>query len=134
VVTKPGDRIALKHGVESEPTVRRVATVQKRRLLRQIGLRAGDLDAVALGYLDLWARVQSKVELYDSWASTHGYLKPDGSSPPCVNHYFAAVNASGRLLQKLEQHLAAREKAPESIEAWIEGELGRNGGDDGSGS
>jgi hypothetical protein len=48
-----------------------------------------------------------------------------------VNHYFAAVNASGRLLQKLEQHLAAREKAPESIEAWIEGELARNGGDDG---
>jgi hypothetical protein len=72
VVTKPGDRIALKHGVESEPVVKKVATVQKRRLLRQIGLRAGDLDAVALGYLDLWARVQSKVELYDSWASVHG--------------------------------------------------------------
>ena len=111
--------------------VKKVATVQKRRLLRQIGLRAGDLDTVALGYLDLWARVQSKVELYDSWASTHGYLKPDGPSPPWVNHYFAAVNASGRLLQKLEQHLAAREQSGPSIQEWIEGELGRNGGDDG---
>ena len=50
-----------KHGVESKPVVKKVATVQKRRLLRQIGLRAGDLDTVALGYLDLWARVQSKV-------------------------------------------------------------------------
>ena len=109
------------HGARSEVHVKRVATVQKRRLLRQIGLRMHDLDAVALGYLDLWARAQSKVELYDSWASEHGYLNASGESPPWVKEYFSAINSTRLALAKLADHLKARE--PSRLAAWLEGEL-----------
>lgn len=101
--------------------MKRVATVQKRRLLRQIGLRMHDLDAIALGYLDLWARAQSKVELYDSWAHEHGYLNAAGESPPWVKEYFAALNSSRLALGKLAEHLKAREGS--GLQAWLEGEL-----------
>jgi hypothetical protein len=112
---------ALKHGGNSEVQVRRVATVQKRRLLRQIGLRMHDLDAIALGYLDLWARAMSKVELYDGWASEHGYLNAAGESPPWVREYFAAINSARLALGKLADHLKARQSS--GLQAWLEGEL-----------
>jgi hypothetical protein len=106
---KPGNVLALRHGAGSERRVKRVATVQKRRLLRQIGLRARDLDAIALGYLDLWARATAKIELYDDWAAEHGYLSEAGESPPWVREYFAALNSARLALGKLEGHLALRQ-------------------------
>ena len=39
----------LLHGARSEQRVTHFATVQKRRLLRQIGLRAADLNGIGLG-------------------------------------------------------------------------------------
>jgi len=98
------------HGARSEPTVRRVATVQKRRLLRQIGLRARDLDGIGQGYLDLWARAQSKVELMDAWSAEHGFITDEGKPPGFVAVYLAAVNSARLALTKLEEHLRARNK------------------------
>ena len=105
----------MKHGGRSEPRVKAVATIQKRRLLRQIGLRLGDLDAVALGYLDLWARAQSKVELYDGWAAEHGYLNAAGESPSWVREYFAAINSARLALAKLADHLKQRGGEPSMV-------------------
>jgi hypothetical protein len=113
---------AVKHGGKSEQRVKAIATIQKRRLLRQIGLRLRDLDAIALGYLDLWARAQSKVEIYDRWAAEHGYLDEAGASPPWVREYFAAINSARLALAKLADHLKAREGSTR-LQAWLEGEL-----------
>ena len=98
------------HGARSEPTVRRVATVQKRRLLRQVGLRASDLNGTGLSYLDLWARAQAKVELMDSWAAEHGWLTDAGKPPGFVNVYLAAINTARLSLNELNRHLAERYK------------------------
>jgi hypothetical protein len=114
----------LRHGARSEPQVRQVATVQKRRLLRQIGLRAADLDGVALGYLDAWARAQSKVELMDQWAAEHGWLDEDGRPPGFVSVYFAALNSARLSLGKLEEHLKAR-GGPPSMVAVLQGKARR---------
>ena len=112
------------HGGRSEPRVKAVATIQKRRLLRQIGLRLGDLDAVAFGYLDLWARAQSKVELYDGWAAEHGYLTAAGESPSWVREYFAAINSARLALAKLADHLKQRGGEP-SMVMLLQGEARR---------
>jgi hypothetical protein len=98
------------HGARSEQRVKRTATVQKRRLLRQIGLRAADLDGIALGYLDNWARAQAKIELMDEWSNQHGWLTDEGKPPGFVAVYFAAVNSSRLSLAKLEDQLRARGK------------------------
>lgn len=108
VGARPGNSNAVKSGAHSEPTVKRVATVQKRRLLRQVGLRAGDLDGLGAAYLDSWARAQSKVELLDAWFAERGFLQEDGSPAPGVIVYFTAVNSAARTLAKLEAHLRAR--------------------------
>jgi hypothetical protein len=89
-----GNLNALRHGARSELVVKRIAAKQKRRLLRQIGVRQNELDGIALGLLDNWARAQSKIELYDAHASEHGYLSEDGHSPPWVREYFAALNTA----------------------------------------
>jgi hypothetical protein len=104
------------HGARSEQRVKRTATVQKRRLLRQIGLRASDLDGIALGYLDTWARAQAKVELMDAWSNEHGWLTEDGHPPGFVAVYFAAINSSRLALSKLEDHLRARGKRVGAID------------------
>lgn len=107
-----GNLSAIRHGAHSERTVGRTAAVQKRRLLRRIGLRASDLDGIGLGYLDAWARAQSKVELMDAWTAQHGWLSEDGAPPPFVAVYFAAVNSSRLALDRFSDHLRARKIRP----------------------
>jgi hypothetical protein len=96
------------HGARSESLVRYVGTVQKRRLLRQVGLRSSDLDGVGIAYLDAWARAQSKVELMDQWSAEHGFLTPEGNPPPFVLTYFAAVNSARLAIDKFACHMRAQ--------------------------
>ncbi len=110
-----GNRRALKHGAGSEVRVRRIATVQKRRLLRQIGLRQADLDGIAISYLDNWARAQAKVELLDAYADEHGWLDPDGKPPAFAAFYFTALNSARLSLDRLAAHLKAQGNAERSM-------------------
>lgn len=103
-----GNTSALRHGANSQVIVRKTATAQKRRVLRQLGLRQSDLDALALGLLDNYARAQSKIELYDAWAHEHGYLTVDGKSPPWVREYFAALNTARLALRALHRGAQTR--------------------------
>jgi len=96
------------HGRPTEVVVRRVATVQKRRLLRQIGLRANEIDGIGQAYLDGWARAQAKVEIMDSWAAGRGWLDEQGRPPGFHDHYFAALNSARLSMNALSQHLKAR--------------------------
>jgi hypothetical protein len=110
-----GNALRLTHGARSEPTVKRVATIQKRRLLRQIGLRASDLDGLGLAFLDAWARAQAKVELMDTWFETNGFLEPVSGEPTGpVKIYFTACNTARLAASRLEAHLRAREMKIES--------------------
>lgn len=88
---------ATKHGAHSPTQIRARARAHRRRFLRQIGLRASDLDAIAAGYLDGWARSLAKVDLFDSDERRTGELR----------EYFAALNAARLWLGKLEARLAA---------------------------
>ena len=96
------------HGARSEALVRSTATAQKRRLLRQVGLRVSDLDGIGLAYLDAWARAQAKVELMDAWSAEHGWLTPEGNPPPFVLVYFAAVNSARLAIDKFSAHMRTR--------------------------
>jgi hypothetical protein len=96
------------HGARSEALVRSTATAQKRRLLRQVGLRVSDLDGIGLAYLDGWARAQAKVELMDAWSAEHGWLTPEGTPPPFVLVYFAAVNSARLAIDKFAAHMRQR--------------------------
>lgn len=98
---------ALKHGASSELQLKRVGTIQKRRLLRQVGLRQSDLSGIGYALLDNWARAQSKVELLDSYAAEHGFLDEDGAPREFVRVYFTALNSARLALTKLEEYLRA---------------------------
>ncbi len=76
--------------------IRSRARAHRRRFLRQIGLRASGLDAIALGYLDGWARSLAKVDLFDTDENRNGELR----------EYFAALNAARLWLAKLEARLS----------------------------
>lgn len=106
---------AIRHGGHGDLTVRRVATVQKRRLLRQIGLQANQLDGIGQAYLDSWARAQAKVELMDTWAAEHGWLDAKGSPPPFVAVYFTAINSARLALARLADHMRARGYRPSVV-------------------
>jgi hypothetical protein len=108
VPARPGNQLALRHGGRSQVQIKRVARTQKRRLLRQIGLRAGDLDGVALGLLDNWARAQAKVELLDLWFAEHGLIDEQGEPRAPTKIYFVAINSARLALVRLADHLKTR--------------------------
>ena len=92
---RPGNSNALKYGAHSPRQIKSRARAHRRRFLRQAGLRARDLDAIAGGYLDGWTRSLAKVDLFDSDENRNGELR----------EYFAALNAARLWLAKLEARL-----------------------------
>jgi hypothetical protein len=118
-------KAGLRHGARSSGEIRRVARVQKRRLLRQAGLRASDLDGLGLAYLDTWSRAAAKVELLDKWAAEHGFLDEDGNLPPWHTFYLAALNSCRLTLAKFEDHLRQRDVGKPSMVAILQGQARR---------
>lgn len=118
--------VALRHGVHSEAQIRPVARAQKRRLLRQVGLRAGDLDGIGMALLDNWARAQAKVELLDQWLAEHGILEADGEPKPPMKIYFTALNCARLAATRLAEHLRDRVGEP-SMVTILQGEARRLG-------
>ena len=74
---------ATRHGTKSEYHVTRVAKNRKRAILRQMHVRASDLDAVS-NVLVVLARGLAKLSLLDSYYDVHGMTARTGSrSPRC---------------------------------------------------
>jgi hypothetical protein len=86
---------AVRHGGYAPSRIKARARAHRRRFLRRIDLRASDLDAIAAGYLDGWARALAKVDLMDG----------DESRASDPREYFAALNAARLRLAKLEERL-----------------------------
>jgi hypothetical protein len=76
--------------------------------LRQLRLRAGDLDPVGLAYLDSYVRLIAKVDLVDSFLDENPMIRPDGSLQPCMALYVSLQNSARLALVRLEDHLARR--------------------------
>jgi hypothetical protein len=104
----PGNAAAVRHGATSERQIRPAAKAQRRRFLRQNGLRAGDLDGIGRGLLDNWARAQAKVELLDAYFERHGFLDARGKPRGGVQVYFTALNSARLALARLDEHLGRR--------------------------
>jgi hypothetical protein len=66
------------HGATNERQIVQRTTIEKRRLLRQIGLRESDLESVGRALLTNWARAAAALRLMDAYGQEHGWLKPDG--------------------------------------------------------
>jgi hypothetical protein len=119
----PGQRppFPVVHGAHVPAQIVRVARAQKRRLLRQIGLRAGDLDGIGLALLDNWARAQAKVELLDRYFAESGFLDEAGEPRPAGKVYFTALNSARLAAVRLADHLKARRVADPSMVLVLQG-------------
>jgi len=102
---QPGNLAAMTHGARSERQVKAVATVQKRRFLRQNRLRASDMEGIGLAMLDNWSRAQAKVEILDAWFADHGLLDGEGKPHDATKVYFTALNSAARALVRLSEHM-----------------------------
>jgi len=123
-----GNTLAVKHGATAERQYQPVARVHRRRVLRQLGLRAGDLDPIGKGYLDLYVRSMAKVELADRWLSEHGLLRADGEPQPVLRVYSTWTNSARLALARLEAHLGARVRSPEAeLRDYIDATYGDDG-------
>jgi hypothetical protein len=109
------------HGANSDARIRPVARAQKRRLLRQIGLSASQLDGIALAYLDAWARGAAKVELIDRWIAEHGLIDDEGNVPGCMAMYVSLLNSCRLSAGKFADHLKARDVGDPSMVAILQG-------------
>jgi hypothetical protein len=126
---RPGNTLALKHGATSERQIGTEAGNQKRRLLRQIGLRANELDGIGRALLDNYARAQSKVEILDRYFAAEGLLTTKGIPRPATRIYFTAVNSARLALVRLNEHLKERRHDPTGeLHRYLEARVVNGGG------
>lgn len=109
-MSREGNRNALRHGATSEARILPVARNHRRRVLRRLGLSARDLDPLARGYLDVYVRLTSKVELIDAYVEEHGLIRADGDPQPVMRLYVALANSARLALTRLEEHLRTRKR------------------------
>lgn len=122
--------VNLRHGARSPDQIATSARAQKRRLLRQLGLRAGDVDGVGLALLDNWSRAQAKVSLLDVYFDERGFLDAEGEPNGAAKVYFTALNSARLAATRLAEHLRSRGVKGETLEDYLDETYG-NGAPDG---
>jgi len=106
--------LSLKHGASSERQIRPVAGNHRRLVLRQIGLRASEIDPTGKAYLEHYCRLTAKFVLIDSYLDELGPLDADGAPRPCMRLYAELHRAALQALGRLE-HLSTVASHPTSI-------------------
>lgn len=107
-----GNTAAMTHGATSERHIRPLARNHRRRVLRQIGLRASEIDPVGRAYLEHYCRLTAKVVLIDTFLDEVGVIDEHGNPRACMNLYVKMHNAAVQALARLERHLGPRERDP----------------------
>jgi hypothetical protein len=91
-------------------------------------MRIGDLDGIALGYVDGWARSQAKITILDEHFERQGLVDAEGNVDAAMRVYFTAINSARLALNRLSEHLAKHGVAGgESLQDYIDAEYGSNG-------
>jgi len=122
---RPGNTVSLVHGATSDRALVKQSTVEKRRLLRQIGLRQEDLESVGRALLQNWARAAAALSLMDDYAQTVGWLDGEGNPRGFTRLYVSMLNSERLALRDLEKHIrAANTDAATQLRAYLQG---RNG-------
>ncbi len=103
------------------------ARAQKRRLLRQLGLKASDMDGVGLALLDNWSRAQAKISLLDQYFDVKGFLDEEGAPNAAAKVYFTALNSARLAATRLSEHLRVRGVKGETLEDYLIDNYGENG-------
>lgn len=104
-----GNQLAVVHGAKSVQIAGR-ATVERRRLLRQIGLRQSDLESVGRALPVNWSRAAAALALMDDYAAREGWLKPDGEPRVLAKLYVSMLNSEWLALARLAAHLRAENR------------------------
>jgi hypothetical protein len=78
-----------------------LSRAHRRRFLRHAGLRASDLDAIEIAYLEGWARANARVDLFDT-----------DDQPRELKAYFSALNSARLSMTKLEQRMGQNGRSP----------------------
>jgi hypothetical protein len=111
---EPGNEAALVHGATSERHIRPLARNQKRRVLRQMGLRVSDLNPVGRALLEHYVRLTAKVVLIDRYLDEVGVVDEHGQPQPSLKVYVQLHRAALNALGRLEAHMDIREPSLEA--------------------
>jgi hypothetical protein len=93
------NRNAVVHGAKSPTQIAAKARNHKRRFLRRAGIKAGDLDAVALELLNLYSRGCAQLDLREAGGVDSG------------KDYWTAYNGTRRVLERLDRRLRRRARS-----------------------
>jgi hypothetical protein len=117
---EPGNEAALVHGARSQRAVTRAA-VEKRRLLRLLGLRQTDLSPIGRGLLDNYSAVRGKRKLLDDYFEREGLLTAKGTPRGATRIYTSLINSERLALKALEGYLREQHRDPtRDLQDYIE--------------
>jgi regulator of sigma D len=80
-------------------------------LLRRLDITYGELDPIARGHFDIYARTIAKIEVADAWFEQNGYIHDKGAQPQVAMNYTSLLNTASRALERLSAHLQQRPAA-----------------------
>jgi hypothetical protein len=77
----------------------------RRRLRRQLGLKLSELDPIALGYFNEYARLNAMIDAIDAYVAEHGVIQADGEPQQALSLYVSLQNSARLALSKLDDRM-----------------------------
>lgn len=117
------DGVTGTHGVKTRVVFKAVASAQRRRLRRYLGVSPEEMAGTTLPLsMDTWARAQAKIELFDRYMTERGVLN-EGQPWPFMRDYWAAISAVQRATKQIADELArlGRRNAKGALRDFIDG-------------
>src|SRR5579884_255211 len=122
---RAGNVLALRHGATSDRQIGRRATVERRRILRQIGLRQADLTTTGRALLVNWSRAAAALALMDEYAEREGWFHEDGNPRGFARLYVSMLNSERLALRAFSEHLRERRSDPRAaLDSYLAREFG----------
>jgi hypothetical protein len=118
---------STRHGTRSEVLVRDAARAQKRRILRRLGVRSADLDAVSAVLVDVLARSLALAGMLDRFYAGRGVVREDGQGEPTLAVYLSALNQARLTAAKLAEHMSRQGVTGDDLRDYIVENYGANG-------
>jgi hypothetical protein len=100
----------LIHGARSKPLESTDISRIERRWKERYGTKLGQLSAYQRGCLREFARAERVLERYDAVMDTSGPLSAENEPKGFMASYLAALNTTGRALERLEQSMGHQAK------------------------
>ena len=101
--------------------------MRRKLIVKRMGRRPAELNAVEWAYVDLLARATTKMAELDGGLSDTGFVNAEGEPRAGMTLYASLLNTASRTVERLDEHMRRKSSPEDELAGYIAGAYPGNG-------